>query len=284
MYKDLPPATKTVIRELVPIIMATIRAEKIILLPSFKPLPPDVPPDEPPGSADLNLLVITQPSEKKAEYEIKDALETKCFPIAPVYIIIHDITYVHSRLTQGNFFFYTIIKEGLFLYDRSQHHLVDPAPPDFKKIAQKAAIDHRWWWRQANGFYDAAEFSLKNGIPNLAAFFLHQSAESAYQDILCVCTGYKPKTHNLEILRRASALFSDKIHADFLVSIEERKQVYQLLKNAYVDARYNLDYMITGNQLEKLFTHLQVLLTETLSLSTNRMAEYDAKIDTSHSV
>ena len=87
---------------------------------------------------------------------------------------------------------------------------------------------------------------------NKAAFELHQATERYYTTILLVFTDYRPKDHNLETLG-IKVEMCDPRFAVFPQSTDEEKRLFELLKKAYIDARYKMDeYGITKEELQYL--------------------------------
>ena len=84
--------------------------------------------------------------------------------------------------------------------------------------------------------------------------------------ILLVFTRYKPSTHDLEKLSRRVAAIEPQFLQAFPKGSEEEKERFQLLRKAYVDARYKQTYSITQEQLQWLAERVKYLqaLTEQL--------------------
>jgi HEPN domain-containing protein len=87
---------------------------------------------------------------------------------------------------------------------------------------------------------------------SIAAFYLHQATEHAYAALLLVYTGYKPKLHDIEKLGDQVAQCDLHFLAVFPRQTPEQKKRFELLKSAYVDARYKKCYKITLEELEYL--------------------------------
>lgn len=105
---------------------------------------------------------------------------------------------------------------------------------------------------RANNFYDGFKFFLDKKIYNEAAFMLHQATERLYTAILLVFTRYKPKSHDLLILRKFANTIDQELAMVFPLDTPENKHLFKLLRNAYVDARYKPSYVITEEELSKL--------------------------------
>lgn len=67
--------------------------------------------------SDYDILVITKSGDKRKDYEVQDLIENRCIYKTPVTVITHDINYVNKRLSEGQYFFADIEKEGIMLYD-----------------------------------------------------------------------------------------------------------------------------------------------------------------------
>lgn len=70
---------------------------------------------------------------------------------------------------------------------------------------QKAGVaeeHYAHWFEKADGFFDEHDFYIRKGRFSLAAFLLHQSAETAYKALLLVHTNYCPHDHFLESMGR----------------------------------------------------------------------------------
>jgi predicted transcriptional regulator len=73
-----------------------------------------------------------------------------------------------------------------------------------------------------------------------------------------VFTGYKPKTHNLSKLRKQAKELSEELYLVFPAESNKReKQLFDLLKRGYVDARYRDDYTITKEELSTLIERVK---------------------------
>jgi HEPN domain-containing protein len=85
-----------------------------------------------------------------------------------------------------------------------------------------------------------------------AAFLLHQATERYYHAALLVFTGYKQRTHDIEALGKLAGE-QHALLVDALPRTEpEDKRLFDLLKKAYIDARYSMSYRITVDELSIL--------------------------------
>jgi uncharacterized protein len=202
--------------------------------------------------SDYDLLVVTKDAIEKS-YELDDQITNRARMYkASVNMEIHDIAYINEGLKFGQYFFSDIVKEGILLFDKGTVQF--PEPRVLTSIEERE-ISQRYfdkWFKRGGAFFDLV-IHLKDTESNEGAFLLHQSAESFYYATLLVFTGYKPKTHNLGKLRKQAKILSEELYFVFPAETNKKeKQLFDLLKRGYVDARYRDDYVITKEELATL--------------------------------
>jgi len=178
---------------------------------------------------------------------------------APASFIVHSLNDVNHQLRLGRYFFTDIVRDGIVLYEMEGHTFAQPealAPTAALKEAQ-GYFDE--WFPSAEKFRLAAEFLIKQDGPKQAAFQFHQAAERLYHCVLLVVTLYSPKSHKLNFLRsQAEQLDASLIEAWPRVTKFEQR-CFELLRRAYVDARYSPHYKITAEELAWLGERVTVL-------------------------
>lgn len=182
----------------------------------------------------------------------------------PVHPIFHGIEFVNEALREGNYFFGDIKKEGVLLFNTSRYQLDEKREMSPEELAKKAQEDFDYWFRSADDFLVDCKHAFERGSYNKAAFELHQATERYYGALQIVFTGYKPKTHDIEILGWLAKALNMEFDKVFPRATVPERQRFALLKKAYVDARYKADYQIGKEDLEYLAERVQMLrdLTE----------------------
>lgn len=218
--------------------------------------------------SDYDILVILNNADLVEEYKIwhtaEDRIALRVKP--PLNILVHSLGEVNAALSEGQYFFTDIKQEGIVLYEADQRELAKAGhlnTAEKKGIAEK---HYALWFESAKEFYDQYEYAQGKGILKNAAFQLHQATERFYACLLLVLTNYKPNTHNLVQLNSLAILQNGQIASVFPQGNKQQRRRFQLLKNAYIDARYSEHYEVTKEELIWLAErvgHLQQL-TETL--------------------
>jgi predicted nucleotidyltransferase/HEPN domain-containing protein len=184
----------------------------------------------------------------------------------PVSIIVHTVKDVNEKLELGHYFFTDVYKEGIVLYDSYRHQLAEPRVMTAEQRRAFAQECFETYFERANRFYATFEFNLQNDWYPEAAFQLHQATENYYKTVTLVFTAYRPKDHNIENLDNKCGKLHEAMRGIFPrgpTATPEDMTRFKLLKAAYVDARYRMQYRISREDLEILAGHVRELRART---------------------
>lgn len=189
----------------------------------------------------------------------------------PASLIFHGLDYVNKQISNGSWFFCEIRNEGILLYNSTKYNIANERKLNPAEIKVNALRDFKNYFESANRFFETFQFNLHKSYFNEAAFLLHQATERYYNTILLVFTGYKPKSHDIELLGKKACGLDSRFKAVFPMNTEEQKHRFTLLKKAYIDARYDMQYKITREELEYLSVCVKVLRELTEKICNERI-------------
>lgn len=169
-----------------------------------------------------------------------------------VNLIVHDHATVNRALGRGEYFWTDIVRDGIALYDVPGHPFRTPCPPTARQALIAAESHHRRWRVQTEDLLKGAAFYLRQENRNLTAFSLHQSVEAAYACVLLVNTLYVPRPHNIKFLRSLAEEVDHRLIAAWPRETRVDRRRFELLKRAYVEARYSDQYDASAEDLEAL--------------------------------
>lgn len=201
--------------------------------------------------SDIDLMVVVATEDEAENDPLWTALERQARARSgrvPVSLIVHDIKQLNREIRSGQYFFADILNEGVLLYDSRRVQLAHPkalGPPERLDLATR---NFRYWFESASGFYQGAHYFAERALRSHAAFLLHQAAERYFHATLLVFTGYKPKTHDLEVLLKQTAALHPGIKEALPREDPEDDRLFLLLKRAYIEARYSKSYRMTAEE------------------------------------
>lgn len=167
-------------------------------------------------------------------------------------LIAHDVKFVNRQIRTGSYFFVDILNEGVLLYDARLFTLATPGAASPAERLQRAERNFTYWFESAEGFIVGCDLLAGRGLNNHAVFLLHQAAERLYTTVQLVFTGYKRKEHNLEKLHQEAAPLHPDLAAVLPRATPEDERRFDLLRRAYIDARYDKSYRISAEDLAAL--------------------------------
>jgi HEPN domain-containing protein len=155
--------------------------------------------------------------------------------------------------------------------------LSDPQPLPPATALEEASEYSEEWRESFADFKLAAETLIKNARLKRAAFNLHQATESLYQGLLLVLTLYAPRSHNLVHLRKITEPLEPRLREVWPQETKFQKRCFELLRAAYVKARYSRHYRITEEELAYLGERIELLRQIVAEASDRRLAELRAE-------
>ena len=205
--------------------------------------------------SDYDLLVVVEfkrrSKQERLEWRLSEAIQQSGVKHY-VSVIVHDIAFINQALTDSQYFFSDIKEEGVLLYDSKRFKLGDAVPIPPKKRYEMAKEDFGYWFEKSIEFYDDAINNFKKARYHKSAFYLHQCVENLYHMMLLVFTHYKPKCHNLEKLHTLTARLDEQTADFWSFDNPDRKRLFKLLCEAYIDARYERQYTINQKDVQKM--------------------------------
>lgn len=233
--------------------------------------------------SDLDILVLTYGSSVRiTERQLEDKVVEnyhKAFAsrrhAAPQFIV-EDINSFNKALDQRRYFYTDIVKEGIKLYDNKKFKLTKPHMLAYKDIKEIALEEFNKCYPFALGFMKYAYIALKDEMNELGAFQLHQACERFYYSIELVFVNYRPKSHKLRDLESKCKKYSHDIATVFLHDTDFEKQCYDLLCRAYIESRYNKDYVVTKEELAYMLERAEILKEITYNVCTKQLLAYES--------
>lgn len=285
----LPKSKQDELQKIVQLVRANCDdVEKIVLYGSYArgdyKEEKDLKPDRKSGHvSDYDILVITTKKRVALDTSLWNKISAQLQNLnlsAHPRILTIDIEALNIKLAEAQYFYSDIKKEGVLLFDARNFELAEErnlSAQERKRIAQ----DHfDYWFKRAEAFYrhfeiDFGNIDLNNeGDNGVAAFHLHQTAESCYKVVLLVFSNHCPSEHFLEFLGRNAEKYHKLMRDIFSKVSKEDEDRFKLLEYAYIGGRYDPNYKITKKDLEILSKDVKKLLQLTEEICEEKIQNF----------
>jgi len=200
--------------------------------------------------------------------------------VTPLQFIHDNIGTMNRDLSDGRYFYTDIKKEGIVLYDSGNFKLEKPRKLRFDEIKAQAQEYYDEKYESAFQFLETVKYQYSLGWYKLGSFNLHQAAENAFKTVRLAYTLYSSKEHDLEeLLALIKGYAPEEYFNLFPRQTKEEERLFQLLRAAYIEARYNPKFQVTKEDLDALMPIIERLLELTKRLCEARIKAYDDMVE-----
>lgn len=234
--------------------------------------------DEPENGyqSDFDLLVVVNHRDLTDVahywYVAEDKILRDASVARPVNIIVHSLDEVNEGLSRGDYFWVDIARDGIALYELSGTVLAAPKPLTPRDAYRMAQGYFDEWIPKVDDAIEIVDFCVKRKKLKDAAFMLHQAAERAYACFLLVRSFYFPRSHNVKFLRSLSEAKEPRLISAWPREERIDRRRFELLKQAYVKARYSPNYEVSLDDLAWLTDGVRRLRASVADVSDERLA------------
>lgn len=216
--------------------------------------------------SDYDLLVVTKrrlgERESTVEARVRErfAAGKNDENLPRPQIINESISKLNDALTMGRYFYVEIVAKGIMLYDSGECQLATPGELDYAEIKKMAEEYYDDKFSDGLDFFKGANFYYQEENYHMTAFMLHQATESFLKTIPLVYILYGYKEHDLQFLIEKCKPYTLELAKVFPCDTDEEKRLFDLLRRAYLEARYNKkNFIVTKADIDALVPKIELL-------------------------
>ena len=228
--------------------------------------------------SDYDILVVTSKTDAKEAGRILDDIDARYYKRpdnqVPIQFINDDIEKLNSDLSDGRYFYTGIKKDGVMLYDSGNYKLERARKLTFDEIRQQAQEYYNEKFENASNKLTMALLALEKELYKEVIFNLHQACENLFYTLRLVHTLKNSKQHNLSKLLNSTRKYSEELRKIFPQNTEEEKRLFELLRLAYVEARYNPKFVVTKEDIIALLPKVERLKKITVQVCETQIKLY----------
>lgn len=236
--------------------------------------------------SDYDMLIVTKRRLGVKEFDVYTRIKDKFF--GPMDRSLHtnpqfineSISHLNHNLELGQYFYSEITQQGIMLYDSGEYTLSECRELNYAEIAK---IAQRYYTKKATDagrFLETAKFNASKEWYTMASFQLHQATENYLRTIPLVYILYGYKDHDLELLMSYCKRYTLELAKVFPRNTEEEERLFKLLQRAYVEARYNDEFVVTRADIDALIPKIELLRDITEKVCKERIASYCDSVKT----
>ena len=231
--------------------------------------------------SDYDLLVVTKrrlgERESTVEARVRErfAAGKNDENLPRPQIINESISKLNDALTMGRYFYVEIVAKGIMLYDSGECQLATPGELDYAEIKKMAEEYYDDKFSDGLDFFKGANFYYQEENYHMTAFMLHQATESYLKTIPLVYILYGYKEHDLQFLIEKCKPYTLELAKVFPCDTDEEKHLFDRLRRAYLEARYNKkNFIVAKEDIDALIPKIILLRDVTKIISTTQINKY----------
>ena len=230
--------------------------------------------------SDYDILIVTEKRMGVNEHAVyakilRRFFENKAWEIhTHPQFINESIAELNKALDKSRYFYTDIKKDGVMLYDSGKYKLARRRKLDYAEIAEIAREYYEDKFPWASEFFALGKLAVDKGNYKMASFQFHQAAENYLRTIPMVFILYGYKEHDLAFLMNECKKHTLEIYRAFPQDTDEERRLFKLLQDAYVQARYNKNFLVTRADIDALIPRIELLIGITQKVCKERIVAY----------
>jgi len=179
--------------------------------------------------------------------------------VPTIQFISESIKNLNKAIDKQRYFYYDIKKQGVVLYDSGNFQLAPLRKLNMFEIKEMAEEYFKKKFPVGQEFINLARDSYNRENYLISSFNLHQACENFYRTVLLTFTLYTEKGHDLESLSTKVKKHSLEFARAFPRDTQREQELFQLLVKAYVQARYNPNFIVTKEDIDILLPKVELI-------------------------
>lgn len=224
------------------------------------------------GHSKSMLIVILEGTCSSLTKELSTVV-TKIFQEETGFLYrIFSFEYAQQQLKEENLFFVHGCTWDKLIYQNSdaelnsfhEYHIPENTLSKIQSTFEKEN-------NKMTAFFDGATFFIeKNNLPQ-AAFMLHQYIELWFRYVALFIMGKERKSHSIKELQTYIKTFSLELGNLFNTEIQEEQNLLKLLDSAYITTRYENNYHINLEQINKILEKANKIKAISTNIFKNKL-------------
>jgi HEPN domain-containing protein len=173
---------------------------------------------------------------------------------------VHKLSDLHHALISGQVYFSLTCTSENLVYQRSVTPLPKVPQEALSQLIEKSRHAFATGMSKARKFFEGAEYYRQINEHALSMFMLQQAVETTFRSIATALYGSERLTHSIRSLKRFNHRLAPQLNEIFPGGSPSEERLLQLLEDAYLQARYNLQYEISKEDFDLISSRVSGLL------------------------
>lgn len=207
-----------------------------------------------------DLLIVLPDNNHRPFKELEPIIEVITAGDDKICCTIRKLADLRHCLETGHIYFSMVCRAENLIYQKSSSVLPKIAPEKLTDLIARSRQDFSMGMGKAREFFHGASYYEQTKEYALSMFMLQQTVETTYRSMVISLLGNEKRTHSIRLLKKFNHRVAPQLNEIFPGGSQEEERLIQLLEDAYLEARYNLQYEINKVDLDLVSSRVFRLL------------------------
>ncbi|MHA4740572.1 HEPN domain-containing protein [Dyadobacter sp. MSC1_007] len=207
-----------------------------------------------------DLLIVFADDNQKHFKEHQSIVELFSAGDERLCCSVHKLSDIHQALISGQVYFSLTCASEHLVYQRSATPLPKVPQETLAELIEKSTRNFVAGMGKARKFFEGGEYYRQISEHALSVFMLQQATETTFRATAIALYGSERRTHSIRSLKRFNHRLAPQLNEVFPGGSPDEERLLQLLEDAYLQARYNLQYEISKKDVELISSRVSGLL------------------------
>ena len=219
-----------------------------------------------------DLLIVLADNNGTPFQELEPVVELITAKDSRVSCSLHKASAIQQALNDGHIYYSLVCLKENLIFQNTSAKIPELPTEKFAAVVEKARLEFETGMAKAHSFYAGAEKYAESNDSAMAMFMLQQATELTFRAVALSLYGIERRTHSIKSLKKLNRRLAPQLNDIFPADTEEEERLLKVLEDAYLDARYNSNYVIPQNDLPEILSRVSKLLDMAKQIFKQRTA------------
>jgi predicted nucleotidyltransferase len=206
--------------------------------------------------SDVDVLVVVKDGSyikrRKLWQELNGCIQDDPAITSHIHIVPASLKELSFALRHSEYFYVEVINDGILLVNNGDTTLPKAEVRSIRELRSSSIRYFEDFYLSVTHSQASMELHYQGQQVSPVMYSVHQIMERLFYTYLLVFTYFKPRSHALVDLRERASLVNPEVNAVLPLSSKTEEKDYAILEHAYANARYQLNYSVEPDVVDRL--------------------------------
>lgn len=214
----------------------------------------------------VDLVIVVSSRDSRPFSELEPIIELATVDSPRVSCMLYKEDFLNTAIDSGYPYLWWVCTKENLVYSDGDVEIPKILPDKLAALMEQASKEFGAGISRANRFLAFADDCVNTNKGPLGMFMIHQVAEMAFRAIALSFFGIDRGNHSIKSLMKLNRRLAPQMNDAFPAGDEESERLLKILDNAYIDARYKMDYEIAEEDVRELLDRVLIIVDKAVEV------------------